>query len=106
LPIELEHRAYWPVKQLNFDLKASRERRLLQLNELEELRLDAYESSKVYKGKMKKWHDKCILQREFTEGSLVLLFNSHLNLFSRKLCSRWFEPSKVVKVLLYGAVEV
>ena len=51
------------------------------MNELEELRLDPYESSKVYKEKMKKWHDKCILQREFKEGDLVLLFNSRLQLF-------------------------
>ena len=88
MPVELEHRAYWAVKQLNFNLKTLGERRLLQLNELRELRLDACESSKVCKEKMKKWHDKCILQREFEEGDLVLLFNSYPKLFLGKLRSR------------------
>jgi len=61
---------------LHFDLEAFRERRLLQLNEPEELRVDAYESSWEYNEKMKRWHDKNILKREFNEGDLVLLYNS------------------------------
>lgn len=34
LLIELEHQTYWASKKLNFDLKASGEQMLLQLNEL------------------------------------------------------------------------
>lgn len=75
LSIELEHRASWEIKYLNTDLKAQGKRWLLQLNELEELRLDVYESSQVYKEKIKKWHDKSISRREFQEGDLVLSFN-------------------------------
>jgi len=49
LLVKLEHKAYWAIKMLKFDLKAARERRFLQLNELEELRLEAYERSPIYK---------------------------------------------------------
>ena len=37
LPIELEHHTYWVIKTLNFDLQTVGERRLLQLNELDEI---------------------------------------------------------------------
>lgn len=65
LPVEFEHRAYWVIKKLNFDLAKSSEKRLLQINELDEVRIDAYENSKFYKEKMKQWHDKKFLTHEF-----------------------------------------
>ena len=76
LPVELEHRAYWVIKKLNFDLKASGEYHLLQLNEMEELQNNSYESSRIYKERTKRWHDKLILTHDFRLGHQVLLFNS------------------------------
>lgn len=54
---------------------------MLQLNELEEHRLFSYENAEIYKEKTKKWHDRKCLQRELSEGDLVLLFNSRLKHF-------------------------
>ncbi|XP_062118449.1 uncharacterized protein LOC133832077 [Humulus lupulus] len=65
LPFELEHRAQWALKKLNFDPVALKALRLAQLNELDELRHDSYENARIYKEKTKKWHDNYIVNRTF-----------------------------------------
>ena len=65
----------WAIKKLNYDFQAAKENRLLQMNELEELRNEAYDNVRIYKDKKNKWHDQKIIRREFKAGELVLLYN-------------------------------
>ncbi|KAH9791563.1 hypothetical protein KPL71_003800 [Citrus sinensis] len=81
LPVELEHRAYWAIKKFNFDMQQASSERRLQLAELEEIRNNAYENAKIYKQRMKVFHDKHIMRKSFTPSQKVLLFNSRLHLF-------------------------
>ena len=104
LPLELEYKAMWAIKKLNFDFKTAMEERLFQLSELKELRNEAYDNARIYKDKTKKWHDQRILRKEFGEGEQVLLFNSRLKLFPGKLNSKWSGPYTVVSSNTFGAV--
>ncbi|GJY46607.1 reverse transcriptase domain-containing protein [Tanacetum coccineum] len=103
---EEEHKAYWALKHANFDLKTAGDHRKLQINELNELRDQAYENSLIYKERTKKLHDSKIKNRIFNVGDRVLLFNSRLKIFSGKLKTRWLGPFTITQVFPYGTVEL
>ena len=106
LPVEMEHRAYWAIKTFNFNGDQAGKQRLLQLNVLEELRHESYESSRIYKERLKMFHDKSIARTTFEPNQKVLLYSSRLHMFPRKLRSQW-TGSFIVKVVYpYGAVEI
>nr|GEY99138.1 reverse transcriptase domain-containing protein [Tanacetum cinerariifolium] len=88
LLLELKHKAFWALKHAKFDLKTVGDHRKLQLNELSELRDQDYENSLIFKERTKKLHDAKIRNRIFNVGDQVLLFNSRLKIFLRKLKSR------------------
>ncbi|CAN6586155.1 unnamed protein product [Malus baccata var. baccata] len=81
LPVELEHKAHWAVKKFNMNLDEAGSHRKFQLNELDEIRHEAYENASIYKEKTKAFHDKMIRGKTFAIGQKVLLFNSRLHLF-------------------------
>ncbi|OMP12360.1 Integrase, catalytic core [Corchorus capsularis] len=106
LPVGIEHKAWWAVKQCNLDFDKAGIQRMLQLQELEEIRNEAYENSRIYKEKTKAIHDKGILRRSFHEGQKVLVFNSRLKYHPGKLRSRWYGPFEVVQAYPNGAVMI
>ena len=88
LPVEIEFKAWWAMEKLNLDMGRAGLKRFLDINELEELRNDAYFNSKITKDKLKKWHDQLIARKNFKKGDQVLLYDSKLHLFPGKLKSR------------------
>ena len=106
LPVELEHKSYWATRMLNMNLKLAGKKRVLQLNELDEIRQNAYDSSRIYKEKTKVWQDKHLLHNELKPGQQVLLLNSQLKLFPRKLKSRWSIPFVITQVFPYSSVKL
>nr|GEV52557.1 reverse transcriptase domain-containing protein [Tanacetum cinerariifolium] len=98
--------AYWALKHVNFDLKTADDHRKLQLNELNELRDQAYENSVIYKERKKKLHDSKINKHIFNVGDQVLLFNSRLNILSGKLKTCWSGPFTITCVFPYGIIEL
>ncbi|GJW06998.1 reverse transcriptase domain-containing protein [Tanacetum coccineum] len=107
LPVKIEHKPHWALKQCNMDLTLASESRLMQLNELAELRDGAYENTRIYKERTKKWHDsKLHGDKDFKEGDKVLLYNSRLKMYPGKLKSKWSGLNVVKTVYPHGAIEI
>ncbi|GKE79485.1 reverse transcriptase domain-containing protein [Tanacetum coccineum] len=99
-------KAYWALKHCNYDLVTTGDHQKVQINELNEVRDQAYENSLIYKEKTNRIHDSKIKNRIFNVGDRVLLFNSRLKIFSGKLKTRWTGPFTVTQIFPYGTVEL
>ena len=65
LQVELEHKVMWAMKKLEMDWNEAAEQRLNGLNDHDEFFFKAYESSALYKEKIKKYHDQKMEKRDF-----------------------------------------
>ena len=91
---------------MNLDMGRVGLKMLLDINELEKLRNDAYFNSKIAKDILKKWHDQLIAHKNFKQGDQVLLYDFKLHLFLGKLKSRWTRPFIIHQVYLNGSVDL
>ena len=105
LLVEIEYKAWWAIRNLNM-FSSYRLKRMLEIDELEELRNDAYFNSKIAKDRQKKWHDQLITQKTFNQGDQVLLYDSKLHLFPGKLKSRWTGPFIIHQAYPNGSVDL
>ena len=76
------------------------------LNLLAEWRNEAYENAKMFKEKVKIWHDKKIKRKEFKVGDQVLLYNSRFKFSAGKLASKWQGPLVIQEVYRSGAIRL
>ena len=106
LPVEIEYKAWCAIRNLNMDMNRAGLKRMPEIDELEELRNDAYFNSKIAKDKQKKWHDQLITRKTFNQGDQVLLYDFKLHLFLGKLKSIWTGPFIIHQAYLNGSVDL
>ncbi|XP_028752032.1 uncharacterized protein LOC114711771 [Neltuma alba] len=104
--VELEHRSYWVVKSCNTDLKEVGLNKLLQIQNLKEMRSNAYHSSDIYKQKTKLIHNANILRKRVKEGDKVLRYQARFKFKKGKFKMSWDGPYIVIKVHDFRMIEL
>jgi hypothetical protein len=106
LPIEFQVKTFRTAMQLGMDLDEAKKQRLLQLNELDEIRQDSLQRTTLIQEQRTKWHDKYIKKKSFQSGDWALLYDSRFKNFKGKLSTRWLGPYEVDTVYDNGSVKI
>ena len=104
LSIEFEFNTLRMVAQLDLDLDHAQKERLLQLNGLDEYKLQALIHTEVLQLQRKIWHDRNIKEKQFQGGDWELLYDSRYKDFKGKLRTRWLGPYTMDKSNENGSV--
>ena len=94
------------ASQLGMNLDEAQKHRILQINELDEIRQDALQRTMLIQNQRKTWHDQFIKQKQFNTRYWALLFNSWFKNLKGKLTTRWMGPYEVVTTFDNGSVEI
>lgn len=106
LSIEFEYNTLRMAAQLDLDLSSAQKERFLQLNGLDEFRMQALLQTEVTQIQRKIWHDKNIKDNQFQEGDWTLLYDSRYKYFKGKLRTIWLGPYIIEKCHDNGSVQV
>jgi hypothetical protein len=106
LPIKFQIHTFRLAAELGLKLDEARKQRVMQLNELEEIRQDALQRTILVQNQRRKWHDKYIKKKHFQSGDWALLFDSKYKNFKGKLTTRWLGPYEVETIFYNGSVRI
>ena len=88
------------------DLFEAQQERILQLNQLDEMRQVSIEHNILIQQQRAQWHDKFIKKKLFHIGDWALLFDSKFKDFKAKFTTHWLGPYEIAEVYDNGSVKL
>ena len=105
LPIEFKIHAYKLAAKLGLELSEALQQRVMQLNELDEIRQQAVQHTLLVQHQRIKWHDRFIKNKKFHKGDRALLFDSKFKDFKANFTTHWLGPYEIEEIFENGAVK-
>lgn len=87
-------------------MNEAQEQCLMQLNELDEIRQDAFHRTMLVQDQRAFWHDKFIKNKVFRSRDWALLYDSKFKHFKCKFSTRCLGPYEVDEVFDNGSIHI